>query len=515
MVRPGIAWRSVAAAASFPLVIALGAAVRAWHVRGATFPLNDGGLFYAMIRDIQAANFALPQHTSYNGGDIPFAYPPGALYLAAGLDALLPIELATLLVLLPLIGAIATLPAFAAVARAILPSRRDAVLATAAFALVPVAFTWLLPGGGLPRGIGLALALLAVREAYFLVSDGQFSRHRALAAGLLAAATTLVHLETAAFLGVTFAVLAAVHPRTGVARLAPVALLAGVASAPWWGLVVARHGFEPFVASTDQGGALLDDGRLSWPTLRYALEHPLPTAEPGLALIAALAVVGSLLAISRGRLLLPLWCVALAVVAMRASPTFASVPIALLAGSALGDILDLAPRGSGAPPLGRALPGHVLALAICGLIAVPGAFSRGGAAGEAFTPLPEADRAAMRWAAEHTPPDARFAVVPATGWWVDSPSEWFPELALRESIATPQGREWLGGAFAAALTLHDALARCRDASTDCLNDVAASEPFTHVYLPSACCDALARSLRSSPDYLVAYDRGGVLIAAKR
>ncbi len=50
---------------------------------GTDFPLNDGGLFATMIQDLVNNRLLLPASTTYNGLDIPFAYPPLAFYVAA------------------------------------------------------------------------------------------------------------------------------------------------------------------------------------------------------------------------------------------------------------------------------------------------------------------------------------------------------------------------------------------------------------------------------------------------
>jgi len=60
-----------------------GAVVRFVPAASSGFPLNDGGLFYTMIRDLKANHFILPQFTTYNFVDIPFAYPPVGFYIAA------------------------------------------------------------------------------------------------------------------------------------------------------------------------------------------------------------------------------------------------------------------------------------------------------------------------------------------------------------------------------------------------------------------------------------------------
>jgi len=62
--------------------VLLGVGVRAFHVLSHGFPLNDGGLFFSMVRDLQAAHYHLPAFTSYNDAGIPYAYSPLGFYLA-------------------------------------------------------------------------------------------------------------------------------------------------------------------------------------------------------------------------------------------------------------------------------------------------------------------------------------------------------------------------------------------------------------------------------------------------
>ena len=39
----------------------------------AGFPINDGGMFYTMMKDLQVNHFLPPAHTTYNNLNIPFA----------------------------------------------------------------------------------------------------------------------------------------------------------------------------------------------------------------------------------------------------------------------------------------------------------------------------------------------------------------------------------------------------------------------------------------------------------
>ncbi|MDP1780012.1 MAG: hypothetical protein Q8K73_07045, partial [Anaerolineales bacterium] len=70
----------------------LGAIIRFYPAVSNGFPLNDGGMFYTMIRDLKANHYILPQLTTYNFADIPFAYPPLGFYIAALLSTLLPVS---------------------------------------------------------------------------------------------------------------------------------------------------------------------------------------------------------------------------------------------------------------------------------------------------------------------------------------------------------------------------------------------------------------------------------------
>src|SRR5215210_4279864 len=146
------------------LAIALGVAVRAYHVLSQDFPLNDGGLFYAMARDLQAAHYHLPAFTSYNDAKIPFGYSPLGFYLAAALDDLTPLSLMDAFRWLPLVTSCLIVVAFAALARTLLASRAAVAAAVVAFALVPRSFIWMLMGGGLTRSLGFLFALLTLRQ---------------------------------------------------------------------------------------------------------------------------------------------------------------------------------------------------------------------------------------------------------------------------------------------------------------------------------------------------------------
>src|SRR5690349_6694757 len=129
------------------------------------FPLNDGGMFLAMTRDLQANRYLLPEFTTYNLEQIPFAYPPLGFYVTGILSDLLSIPMTWLFLWLPaLINAISIL-IFYKFAVQILPSRMLASLATLFYALSPRAFLWQVMGGGVTRAFGMLFLLLMAWQA--------------------------------------------------------------------------------------------------------------------------------------------------------------------------------------------------------------------------------------------------------------------------------------------------------------------------------------------------------------
>lgn len=490
-----------------------GVSIRAFYAFRDSFAVNDGGLFYEMARDLQDANFGIPAFTRYNGGEIPFVYPPLSLYLAALGDALTPIPLEKMFSILPFAGAVFALWALYRLAAALFPADRWAVaVATAAFALAPRSFIWLVMGGGLPRGFGLAFALLATREAY-LLSTGPFSRRRIIVCGVLAGLTALTHLETAAFLAFTFLVVACLNPAAGIRRLGISGGVAIVLCAPWFLAMVAAHGLAPFLAGTHEGGRLVQDGAISFGWMEAFVRNPVHTSEPFFPIIGALGVIGALYALIRGEWFVPVWWIVTGILGMRAFPTYVTVATCLMAGYAVGQLLipELSRRFGGMPSGRQKLAATVVAIGVF-WVSVTGAVSYNrGEAGAFMESLSESDQSAMQWVDLWMAEDATFAVVPVDIWPADYPSEWFPALADRVSLTTPQGYEWVPGAFDDRVAIHDQLLVCANQDATCLTAALSGMAVDYIYVPEPCCATLKASLRLSDDYHVMYDNGAMIV----
>ncbi|HZP58072.1 MAG TPA: glycosyltransferase family 39 protein [Dehalococcoidia bacterium] len=500
--------------------------VRASFIFASPFPLNDGGLFFVMARDIEAARFGLPARTSYNGGGIPFAYPPLALYLAAALERFTPLSLVDALRFVPLVASTSSVGAFFLLARRLLRRREAVAFATFAMALLPATGTWMIMGGGLTRSVGYTFALLAMHEAHAMYTERK--RRRAVSFGVLAALTTLSHPEMPVVLAVSTATFFAFEGRNraGVRSSLLGGAVAAALLAPWLAAVTAAHGLAPFLAARASGGA----------SLLYSIGFLARldfTSPPMFDFIGALALLGVLACLARREYMLLAWIVAMCFLDPRSVRLGSAAPIALL--SAIGLFGAVAPLLRSAEtsfadagfgrrlraaraPAGWLLPAFTaVAIAYSGVASL----SYGTRLLSGMTPD---EQSAMAWVAKNTPPDARFVVVTDDGWARDRTSEWFPALTGRRSVATVQGSEWVTGAYGPMIDQYVDLQACSRGDSACLAAWSATHgaPYDYVYIPAIparireldqgpCCAALRASLASDPAYERVYDGAGAVV----
>lgn len=515
-----------------PLAIAvgLGFAVRLIHVAGVGqgFPLNDGGMFYAMAEDVRHAGYALPKFTSYNGGEIPFAYPPLGFYLAAAVKDISGASMLDVFRFLPLTLSALTIPAFYLLARRFLAGAALAATATLFFALVPRAFDWEIAGGGLTRSLGLLLALLAMAWCP-RICEGPGWRSGAVG-GVLFGLTALAHPESGWFVGYSYVLFFLMLGRSWASfRAFVLAATAGFALlAPWLAAVALNHGADPFLSAVATGHGV--------PIAPLALLLFSYTEEPFFPVVAALGLIGLLASFKEKRYLFGVWLAVMFVLDPRKAWTYSMLPLTLLA--ALGFWRVVVPQAEAAfarRPTDRFSIASRL-LAVVTIYLVVSAIAAPLEEASPLKALPAEEAAAMAWVSANVPADSRFLVISDAerSPWIDARSEWFPALSGRVSIATVQGREWLdgGGALDRNIDRFRDLQACADAATGCLEAWAASygAAFTHVYLPEApaqaatssrtgrplrrdCCAALRASLASSPAYRLLYEGSGARVYA--
>lgn len=406
------AWRQMGFGPTMLAVaIATGLALRLGPILLADFPLRDGGLFVTMANDIRNAGFGLPEFSTYNAGDVPFAYPPLGLYVLA----LVPGDPISTERWLPLVWSLLAIPAAYLLARELIDERR-AGLATLIFAAMPC--TWAIEGGGVTRALAFALLLFSLwRIAILLKSPGI---QNAVAAGILGGAAILTHPAVGPSGAATAALLFAFTPsRRGLAALAGAGVIALAIVAPWLALIVSRYGTGSVFAaaiSHQQDDALrrLITFGPSW----------IGTTD----FVLPLAILGGAIVAHRRQWLLAVWVV-LMIVVPGAEGRYAALAWAMLA-------------ATGAMVVAGAV---VSAGALRAVAAVGFAWlfvTSLGAGYRLFDAIPTSVRETMVEAGGRVPPTTRFAVV-ATGTGLEhAVLDWFPTLSGRVSVGTYMGLEW-------------------------------------------------------------------------
>lgn len=497
------------------------------------FPINDGGLFYVMAEDVSRGGYALPNYTSYNAAQIPFAYPPLGIYLAALSSGIFKIPLLQLFRWLPPLITTAMIPVFYLLARAVTGSQIKAGLASVAYAFLPHSFVWLVMGGGITRSLGYLFSLLVLYHAYLLFTRGE--RKRILYAALFGGMTILSHPEAALQTVLLGTMLWLFLGRTKRSTLAALGVAAGVALivAPWLVTVISRHGLVPFQAAAKTGGYSV----VFWlPLLTFDF-----TEEPFLTLISVMGVLGFILLLARREFLLPAWFVLPFLVGPRGAPADATVPLAIAAGIGLSDVIlpgiARARRvGTDERPLSHFWENDgwrdLAALGVLGFFLVYSLIT-GYSYSLTLTRLvpSKGENAALAWVRDSTPAESRFVLITKGEALSDPLQEWFPALTERVNQGVVQGYEWMpDGQFMSRYVSFAELQACALEGIACLEawvdkqgdgaefiwlsrgGLRLSEgkvPFRGRNTP------LAVALSASPDYVLVYGSEEVKIFAHR
>jgi hypothetical protein len=440
----------------------------------AGFPPNDGGLFYVMVQAIQTDGLRIPAYVQYNGLHIPFAYPPLGLYLTAAVASLFHVDVIRVMQWLPAAVLVVAIPAFYVLAKAVLGTSFRAGLATLIFAFTPRAITWQIMGGGITRSFGQVFLLLA--WAYIFLTFANYSRKNLILAILFSSLVVLSHPEDAlqaAGIAVVFWVFKG-HSKRSALHAAVIGAGTLILAAIWWLPLALGPGLQSVLAATQTG--LHNWVALFAPFLFNFTEEPL------ISIAAILGMIGFFLEAAQRRFLLPLWFILPFAIEPRSAATTTMIPLAMLAGLTLSDLLlpALSSFEKGRTPAADrsdSLSGWASALFLLFIgLYLYGAASlfEGQVAGTALSP---GVRQAFAWVKANTAADSRFLVLTGNSageFFCDAPVEWFPALTNRVSMTTIQGREWLPrGEFQGTLEIGRQAAGCVlvDGPVNCLEQL--------------------------------------------
>jgi hypothetical protein len=422
--------------------ISFGTFVRIYPLLRASFPLVDGGMFYTMIRDLQASHFTLPVYTSYNQTHIPYAYPPLAFYISGLLNAFAGISLFEIIKWQPVVVNILSIPIFYIFVRQLLGKKPEAALATFIFVVIPNSYWWQIVGGGLTRTLGGFFFLLTAYGASRMYYEKKTTW--ILFTILAGSLVVLSHLEwalQAATAGFIFWIFWG-RNRRGVFMTVAVIVGIMIVTLPWWGTVIQRHGIGIFYRAS----------QVTYP--HWSFWEPLLnmtfTREPT-GVIAILALVGFFIQLARKEYLLPTWLLLALMADPRGGLPASVVPASLLAMTtiSIGIAPQLVKMQLGSSATGEwidSLKTTIGRFFWCSLIILllTNAFFQSFLLSNRFLGTEELN--ALQWVKSHTTPSERFLILEWENAWALSPLlEWFPALTDRRSITTIQGTEWLAG----------------------------------------------------------------------
>lgn len=468
----------------------------------AGFPLNDGGMFLSMIRDLKSTGYALPESTSYNNLQIPFTYPPFAFYIGRLLsDALHIPELEILRWLPPFVNLISMFVVYF-LSSELLRSKSLGALASAFYALTPGAFGWFIMGGGITRSLGSLFLLLSVYSVYRLFRENQ--RQWLLFSILGCGLAVLSHPEAGIHTAAICILLWIFYGRSKRSFLQALFVALGVLllTSAWWGTSLAYHGIAPFISALNSGSYGIPLWR-AWFDMILAQESYLP-------ILLLLRLVGLGWAIWKKEYFLLAWVFFPYLVEPRSAPSVAFYPLSMLTALAFAQaipyLISRFRKVTDIPSM--ELHKNKMYIAIL-FFCLTSMFVESGLYGFRLVnnSLKPTDLEAMVWVKENTAQADNFLLL--TG--VKSPEidpfiEWFPALAERHSLSTVQGYEWLGaGMF---MEYYSALADLQSCnSAVCVEDWSARMGLNYQYIviqTSQAEEVLANSFADSANYHKVY-----------
>ncbi len=491
-----------------------GAVVRFMPAISNGFPLNDGGMFYTMIRDLQANHYILPQFTSYNFVDIPFAYPPLGFYIAASLSDLLHVPVLQVLLWLPALVNTLSILAFYKLAEQILPSRMSASLAALVYALSSRAFVWQVMGGGITRAFGMLFLILFLWQAIQLFKE---SSHKKLVLTILfGACAVLSHPQTALHAVLGGALLFLFYGRNKRGIISALLVGAGVAllTAPWWGTVFLRYGFAP----------LLSAGQTSQRTLEFyliVLNLHSPTNYLALPFLIFF-YVGLWVSFKQRNFFLITWIVLAYLIDTRGGDGVALLAESMLAGLGLLQLSAWISRSDSLQPEGMMMK-RISQILVFGaafyfiLVASVSVFQL------INTSLKPEDIKMIEWVNSNVDDGKTFLLSTGREFSMSDPmQEWFPALTKQRSATTLQGLEWtLAERFFPWYKQLVAFQHCADMA--CVNQWSTNNNVDYDYLivtipPKSdesefgkSLRSLALSTRNSVSYVLVYQSENALV----
>jgi hypothetical protein len=416
-------------AAALPAVaLALAAFLLFYSAFRFSLPIGYAGLYAQASEQIAQANFRLPDVIHFYGpGDIPFAYPPLAMY-AMALSIKIGISPTRYMRFIPpLLSLLALVPLYLLAERAS-RSRFAALVAAGICAASPALIAAHTSAAGIVRALGFLLLLCGFYIFERAVEQG--SLPLSVLAGLFFGLVGLTHLFYALFFALWAGCWIIAKPNLRSIKAGAICVSVGaLIAAPWIGLVMYRHGSDPFL------NAFLTHGNTSFLHVLTGRQDlttwitgklDVVTAVPFLILFVVSGFIWSVASREFG---MPLAFLMALLVLSPEGGRFIIILAAILAGTSIGCVRKWLPSVGWA---------HALSLILLGLIGGVAVLFGFHNIQRIRPDLREGALAVGQYIENHTSPGSRFLLMAGP-----NEAEWFPYLLQRRPLASKWGAEWL------------------------------------------------------------------------
>ena len=516
------------------IIFLAGFFLRFRYVNGAEFPLNDGGLFYHMTRELIANNYRLPEFSTYNLSNIPFAYPPLGFYITGLISQVLSIDLLRLFIWFPFITNLLAIPVIFLLAKRLLKKDSTALLATAFWTICLPSYNWLIMGGGVTRSLAFTASYASL---YFFISYlGNFKKKHLLFAILFGGITGLSHLEIFWVLSLSVLVLCFYYKKTSlqIAIRDLVIFYTGciLVMSPYLIKVLTYHGISPYLAGFSTGGYDLIKQIFNLVLFNF-------TEEFTFTVIAALGLFGLFYQVSQRQYGLVSWFFVILFLDPRSVDRSILIVVSILSAIAIEEIIipallqNIKSNGLTTGKMNLIINFrkavyevslHVLSIGIFLTLQIfLLAYFQYYAQINSTERISENELAAFQWISVNTQPENTFMLITsAFNWETDQVSEWFPALTDRQNVSTVQGSEWIpNNGHKISGDFYDTVNACLKVDFSCVEEALIEQQIKVDYYffsinncvaESAICPKLIlASVLSSNNYEVVYKNSEVVI----
>jgi hypothetical protein len=396
------------------------------------FPVGFAGLYTLMAEELVNHHFVLPLRVPFYGpGGMPFAYPPLALYLMAGVMRLTGVSaFGYLRFAPPLFTSLALIPTYRLFVK-FTKSASASFVALVLVALSPIIFSYDIEAGGVVRGLAQLTAMGTLYSLFGSLRDRPpFSP---IWPGVLLGLTILTHLTNALFLVVAVPLICASQttPRNAVRACAKVFVVGLLVSAPWWLHVLINFGPSVFLNVVRSHNTLGVMSRLNEPlNLGDGMLQSMIYMFGSMPVLFLLVIPGAAVVLIQRRWLLPVWLL-LSLLALSQAERLTIFVAALLAGELVAALFRNSIKN------GRARVFAAIAFVILLVYNNVGAIRTIDAS---VAVLSQSTLEMSAWFRQNTAGTSTFialAPTPALG-------EWMPYLLRRTPLIGEWGSEWLG-----------------------------------------------------------------------